>query len=103
MAFIIRGVHPFEAPEPCHLIEAELTHYSSFDWGDVTQEVPDQPRSNWQAPWDERPLDEAKTKWVFFFHYLDLHRPLLTPEGSIELPRVSPLPEHLVKVEYESP
>jgi hypothetical protein len=103
MSFFIRGVHPVEAPEPCHLIEAELTQGDSFDWGNVTQEVPGQPRTNWQVPWDERPLDKAETRWVFFFHYLDLERPLLTPESPVELPAETPLPQHLTGIEYESP
>ena len=103
MAFIILGVHPIETSAPCHLIEAELSDPASFDWGDVTQEMPGEPRSNWQVPWDERPIDDAETKWAFFFHHLDLGQPLLTPEGPIQLPRESPIPEHLATVEYESP
>ena len=103
MAFTIWGVHPVEAPQPCHLIEAELGDPESFDWAAVTQEEPGQPRSNWQAPWDEQPLDSAETRWAFFFHYLDPSRPLLTPNGPVELPPETPVPDHLANIRYESP
>lgn len=83
--------------------EADLSDPDSFDWAEVTQEIAGQPRCDWQAPWDERPLDESNTRWAFFFHDLDLTRPLLTQDGAIELPEESALPEHLLHVEYESP
>lgn len=103
MSFTICGVHELHVSEPCYLIEAELSDSENFDWGKVTQEVPDLPQSNWQVPWDERPLYKDKQRWVFFFHYLDLTKPLLTPYGSIPLPLPTPLPEHLTSIEYESP
>ena len=103
MSFIVRGVHEVDAPEPCHLIEAELADGTNFDWGAFTQEVAGEPQSNWQVPWDERPLDDDKHHWAFFFHYLDLSKPLLTPSGPVTLPAPSGLPEHLASIEYESP
>jgi hypothetical protein len=103
MRFIIRGVHPVEASEPCHLIEAELAEAEGFDWIKVTQEDPTQPRANWQVAYDERPLDDEETRWVFFFHYLDPHKVLLTPAGPIHLPVPTPRPAHLNKIEYFEP
>ena len=41
MSFIIRGVHEVDAPEPCYLIEAELTDGANFDWGSVTANRPE--------------------------------------------------------------
>ena len=100
----IIGVHPIEAVEPCCLIEAELDPPSTdYDWGEVTQEEPDSPRSDWQVPYDERPLDDAGTRWAFFFHYLDCSRPLLTVHGPVAVPEPSPLPDHLSEIEYEEP
>ncbi len=40
---------------------------------------------------------------VFFFHYLDLSKPFLTPFGPIALPKESPQPERLLQIAYEPP
>ena len=103
MRFDIRGVHPVEAAEPCDLIEVELAGDEAFDWGEVTQEDATQPRANWQVPYDEQPLDDQGRRWVFFFHYLDPSKPLLTPGGPIELPAPTPRPAHLKDIEYTEP
>jgi hypothetical protein len=101
MSFVIRGLHPIEAPGPCYLFEVGLSDPNSFDWGSVTQEISGQPSSNWQVAWDERQLDE--TRWAFFFHYLDLTKPLLTSRGTIQLPDPTPLPTRLEMIKYEPP
>jgi hypothetical protein len=102
----IIGVHPIEADEPVHLVEILVEgDVDNFDIGEVTQEVPGQPKSNWQAPYDERVLEELKQKrrYAFFFHYLDVEKPLLTAAGSLSVPKVTKAPEHLKDIEYESP
>jgi hypothetical protein len=100
----IIGVHPVEASESVHLIEAELDRAEpDYNWGQVTQETPSQPHDNWQVPYDERPLDDAGKRWAFFFHYLDTTRPLLTPDGAVRLPQPSALPGHLAGIDYEEP
>lgn len=100
----ILGVYPVEAPAPCHLFEIEFDVTAvEYDWGDVTQETPGEPSSNWQVPWDERRLDDNGKRWIFFFHYLDFTRPLLTSEGAIPLPRPGELPKHLQDIKYEEP
>ena len=100
----IIGVHPIVASEPCHLIEVEIDkHDAPFDWGDVTQEVPEQPRSDWQVAYDETSLNDEGTRWAFFFHYLDLSRPLSTPGGQLPIPVPTPLPDSLKDVEYIEP
>lgn len=118
------GVYPIESEEPVHLVE--LSVYGAqgiFKMGDITQEIPGQPPDNWQVPYMERILsasgeevladdDEASKRpelWqgdmrvVFFFHYLDLERPLRTPFGEIRLPAESELPERLSMIKYEQP
>ena len=102
----IIGVHPVEADEPVHLIELLVEgDTDDFDIGDVTQEVAGQPKANWQAPFDERVVEESegKIRYAFFFHYLDFKRPLITPAGSILLPKPTEKPAHLKDIEYESP
>ncbi|MAT98084.1 MAG: hypothetical protein CL608_13140 [Anaerolineaceae bacterium] len=100
----IVGVHEIDAAEPCFLLEVSFDKVPEGNyWDEVTQEIPNQPRSNWQVPYDERPLNDSETSWAFFFHYLDLKKPLLTPDGSIVLPSPSPRPEYLQGVKYEEP
>jgi hypothetical protein len=104
MAVKVLGVHAVEdAPEPCALIEVEIDEGADFDWGSVTQEVDGQPRENWQAPWDERPLDKEERRWALFFHYLDSRKPLLTPGGPVKVPQPTPRPAHLQNLEYDPP
>jgi hypothetical protein len=104
MAMKIIGVHPVDAPEPCHIIEVELTAPDQeYDWGTITQEIEGQPRDNWQAPWDEQQLGNLGGRCVFFFHYLDHSKPLITPDGPKELPLTTSLPDHLKEIKYEEP
>lgn len=101
MSFVIRGLHPVDAPDRCYLFEVELNDPASFDWGSVTQEVFGQSSSSWQVAWDECQLDE--TRWVFFFHYLDLARPLMTCWGAVPLPKPTPRPSRLDGLVYRPP
>src|SRR6516225_774234 len=80
----IIGVHPVEAEEPVHLIELLVEgDVGEFDIGEVTQEIKGKPKSEWQVAYDERLIEEweEKTRYAFFFHYLDLKKPLLTSSG----------------------
>ena len=102
----IIGVHLVPSDQPVHIIEIELTgDVSSFDFSAVTQEQADQPQANWQVAYDERLVSQEgeQVRFAFFFHYLDLAKPLLTSVGPIELPKESPLPPYLSQVGYESP
>ncbi len=99
----IIGVHPVNAPEPCHLIEVAISSGEAVDWSGITQKVSEQPRDNWQTPWDEQPLDDSGSKWVFFFHYLDITKSLITQNGSLDLPEITPIPAHLLTIRYEEP
>ena len=100
------GVHPIPADEPVHLLEIEINGDAvPFDFGKITQEIADQPRQNWQAPFDEREVSRegGSIRVAFFFHYLDLRKPLFTPFGTVPLPAESTIPKHLSAIEYEQP
>ncbi len=101
------GVYLVEATEPVHLVEIliEGGDADALDVGEVTQEMADTPRMNWQAPYDDRVISEAdgKVRVVFFFHYLDLDRPLTTPTGSLALPAPKKMPPRLQDIVYEAP
>ena len=97
------GVHPIDAPQPCHLLEIAVSDPDDkFRWADVTQEEPGQPRGNWQAAYDESLVgaEGPEKRFAFFFHYLDLAKPLLTSFGPVELPSPTPTPAHLKHIEY---
>jgi hypothetical protein len=99
------GVHPIEAGEPCHLMEVVIRGASGVDLARFTQADESLIRDDWQVPYDERVLahGEDEVRPAFFFHYLDLSRPLVTPFGPVALPSESPVPAHLSGIEYERP
>jgi hypothetical protein len=98
------GIHPVLAAEPVHLIELRLdVDGSEVDWTSFTQEIPNQDRSFWQVPYDERPVPGRPGHWCFFFHYLDQGRPLSSFAGELSLPSETPVPAHLAFVRYEEP
>ena len=118
------GVYPVpEAPEPCHLVEVSVGDSPGFDPSLFRQDDPGQPESNWQVAYDERALNAAgdaavtesfeldarsellrgDVRLVFFVHYLDTSRPLLTPFGPIALPAPRPAAPRLASIEYQEP
>ena len=100
------GVHPIQAPEPCHLCEVVIEgEQPQFDFSQFTQPLADRDRSYWQVPYDERLLSSSRTQrsYVFFFHYLDCAQPMQSPFGPLVLPKPTPRPERLSFVVYESP
>jgi len=86
------------------LIELEISpDNEEFDWDTVTQEDPSIHRNNWQAAFQETKLDDEGTRWAFYFHYLDVSRPLLTATGQLSIPATTPVPSHLQHLKYVSP
>lgn len=102
----IIGIHPVQADEPVHLIELLVDgDADGFDFGEVTQELADQPKPNWQVAYDERVLQESdgSIRYAFFFHYVYFDKPLLTPAGALPLPKPTQVPAHLRDIVYEAP
>ena len=100
----IIGVYEVANEVECYLIEVDLGNSSeSFDWSGVTQKSETQPRSNWQVAYDEQRVVIGENKWVFFFHYLDFKKPLLTPQYKLNLPLPTVLPNRLKHIKYEAP
>jgi hypothetical protein len=103
----IRGVHPVIATEPVYLVDVAIDGaFDDVDWEGITQSDPHQPRENWQAVYDEQELpllSDGRARAVFFFHHLDLGRPLLTSSGPIAIPPLSSTPADLASISYEEP
>jgi hypothetical protein len=120
----IIGVYPVDAEEPVHIIEILVKNSKDiFDLSEFTQDIHAQPKEGWQVPWDEKLLDIDGRKvvaddlllskkhqlWIgdiriiFFFHYLDFSKALITPFGPVNLPEERPRPERLSQINYESP
>jgi len=100
------GLHPVDAPEPCHLCEVVLEgEADDVDFGEFTQPLAGRDQSYWQVPYDERLLSSsgAQRSYVFFFHYLDLAQPMQSPFGPLALPHPTPRPERLSFIAYEPP
>jgi len=110
------GVHPIEADEPCHLIEMAICDPDQkFSVDDLTQVIENFGKDFWQVAYDERFLDvhglhpsherpdTKEYRLVFFFHHLDLAKPLQTSLGQVGLPTPSPQPEPLAFMIYGPP
>jgi hypothetical protein len=127
MAVSIVGVYPVPRNPDVDLVEIEIDRPpSKVDLDKFTQEDQNVDRSSWQVPYDERFLnsdgtDEISERWavgwsarpgvkearttrlVFFFHFLDAKRPLVTPDGKVALPSRTKRPSRLAFLKYEPP
>jgi len=116
------GVHPVRGVPSCFLIEAVIEGPSDVpDFGQFTQPMADRPRSEWQVAYDERLLDDMGERVVsdvflrrpatwpeqarvaFYFHSLDVQRPLVIPYGGVTLPPPGDAQERLAFLRYEAP
>lgn len=105
MARIV-GIYPVEAREPCYLCELFVASDElEIDFGEFTQRVSERDRSSWQVAYDERRVSSSPEgdTYVFFFHYLELDRPLESLFGPLALPEPTPRPERLSSIKYEEP
>ena len=57
----------------------------------------------WNLRNDKIAIWKGDVRLVFFFHYLQLDAPLLTPFGSASLPRETPRPPRLDFMKYDPP
>jgi hypothetical protein len=107
----IIGVYPIN-PD-VHLIELKLDNKpSEINLDDFRQRIPNVPRENWQAAYDEhflnetgnqvigdffkKPLeDKPPTRLIFFLYFVNFEAALKTPFGDIVLPSPAPLPQRL--------
>ena len=119
MQISLVGVYPIDAAEPCHLVELQFSDVlGEINFSEITQPAPDQPKENWQVPFDEAwltPSGDAEIsgafcqpagrelRMVFYFHHLSMLAPLLTPCGPIDIPLETAKPSRLDFMEYVRP
>lgn len=112
------GVYKIGGVDSVNLIEIIFEEeINDFNPGEITQEIRNQDKLNWQTAYDEKYLDASGTKIigddfdkpkelvsfriVFFFHYLDISKPMISQYGLINLTEAKELPERLKKlIEY---
>ena len=85
---------------------------NEIDIGEFTQEIENEPRLNWQAPFAEKYLDKdgstiigddidlpdvltETTRLTFFFYFLDTTKPVMTPFGQLQLTQKSIQPKRI--------
>jgi len=97
------GLYSVDENPDVTLVELVINKKASdIEIGEFTQEIENQPRMNWQAPFFEKYLNLEGTKIIgdeynlpkefnettrltFFIYFLDLNKSLLTPFGPLEL------------------
>ncbi|WP_289056196.1 hypothetical protein [Carboxylicivirga marina] len=113
------GIYTIPNHNDVKLIEIVIDeHIADFDPGQITQEQKGQDKLNWQTAYDEKYLNEegneiigddfdkpnglTRFRVVFFFHYLDFNKSLISQYGLIKLKQEIDLPDRLSKIiEYE--
>jgi hypothetical protein len=114
------GVHPVQGVE-CFLVEAVITGASvQPDFGQVTQPSAAE-QADWQVAYGEALVSPDGTSIVadlfamkvenwpfearvtFWFHHLDVDRPLTTPFGEATVPAPTERPDRLAMLEYDAP
>ncbi|MBN2394939.1 MAG: hypothetical protein JXC36_00565 [Candidatus Atribacteria bacterium] len=113
------GVYTIPNHDDVKLIELVIEeNLNDFDPIQITQEQKGLDKMDWQTAYDEqylnaegneiigddfdRPNGLTRFRLVFFFHYLDFNKPLLSQYGLIKLKQVTDMPVRLSKIiEYE--
>jgi len=97
------------------IIEEQI---DDFDPSSLTQQGKSKDKLDWQTAYNEKylnlegieiigddfnlPIGLTKFRLVFFFHFLDLNKPLISQYGLIKLVEESELPERLKNIiKYE--
>ena len=111
----IVGVYPVDTAEPVHLVEVLVSDaFEDVDWPSFTQSPPDivadvdedSDADNEAVPHGEQPVEQladGRTRVVFFYHNLDVARPLTSPLGDLQLPSPTNRPARLAGITYGPP
>ena len=116
------GVYDVKENKNVYLVELGIkTNHENVVINKFTQAIDGKDRLDWQTPWDEKflniegtritgdymdsPTDTSNfTRLVFFFHFLDFDKPLLTQYGELELSNPEKVPERISSIiEYQKP
>jgi hypothetical protein len=116
------GVYNVRDEKDVYLLEFYIkSKYTEVEIGKFSQAQENIDPLNWQSPWEEKYLNNDgtviigdwldlpeeisdDTRVVFFLHFLDFTKPLLTPFGEIELKLPEVTPDRLSSIKkYERP
>jgi hypothetical protein len=107
------GVYKIEENADVHLIELIMPAIpSEVQVDEITQEISDEPRENWQVAYDERYLNSTgdkiigdyfdlpkenvwPTRIAFFLYCIDFSKPILTQFGPVSLSQPIKVPDRL--------
>ena len=113
------GVYTIPNHDDVKLIELVVgENLNDFDPIQIAQEQKGMDKMDWQTAYDEKYLNSegneiigddfekpnglTRFRLVFFFHYLDFNKPLISQYGLIKLKHATELPERLSKIiDYE--
>ena len=111
----IVGVYPVDIDDPAHLVEVLVSDpFDEVDWDSFTQNEEDivadvdaaSDGDTEAGPHDPQLIEQladGTTRAVFFFHGLDVARPLFSPFGSLQLPSPTNRPARLAAITYGPP
>lgn len=108
------GVYPVDTVEPVHLVEVIVTDpFDEVEWTAFSQPAPvletsegDEPVEHEAAAHLAEPVEDlpgGRTRVAFFYHALDLSRPLSSPFGDLVLPTATTRPGRLSAITYGPP
>jgi len=117
----LKGVYSILNNDEVHIIEFEAEEtINDLEISQITQVVDGQERMNWQVPYDEKYFNQANQligewmdepeaikkgeKIVFFFHELNLKKPIRTQFGDYEISEIKQIPKWVMEImKYEEP
>jgi len=117
----LNGVYKIENIENIHIVELEAqAEINDLEVSQITQVVSGEERLNWQSPYDEKFVNSTNEligdwkdipssikpgeKIIFFFHELDLEKPIKTQYGNLDISGTTETPEWITKLmKYEEP
>jgi hypothetical protein len=81
----------------------QVAYDDRFLDGEGTSFISERWATSWR-PLDPAAAEPARSRLIFFIHFLRFDRPLGTPYGLVDLPPPSSMPERLARIlAYEPP
>jgi hypothetical protein len=117
----LNGIYKIENVKNVYIVELESKEeIDNLEISQITQVIDGEERMNWQSPYDEKYLNSSNEiigdwidipksirqgeKIIFFFHELNLKKPIRTQFGDLETSNITEVPKWVSEImEYEEP